>query len=109
MSDSTSRPTTQQLAMLGLRAQATAAGLVQLCIELQAKGVLDQAAVENIKEAIAEELTEHAPRSTTKQLFLSNVRTRLDKIFSGAQPVGPLPFEAARDATTSNGSEIGQI
>src|SRR3546814_17641510 len=47
---------------VGLRAQATAAGLVRLCIELRDTGVLSQDALERIKGAIADDVSLTAPR-----------------------------------------------
>ena len=41
---------------VGLRAQATSVGFIQLCSELCRAGVLDEAALDRIKEAIAREL-----------------------------------------------------
>lgn len=77
-----------ELRNVGLRAQATAAGLVQLCKELHASGLLDDAAVERIKEAIADELEIDAPRSMTIPQYRRDVRERLTRIFSGEEKVG---------------------
>lgn len=79
------------LEFLGIRAQATAMGLVQLCAELRRAGVIDQDAVDRVKDSIAEEIAAHAPRTVTKQQYLSDIRGRLDRIFSGDEPVGPGP------------------
>lgn len=78
------------IGMLGMRAQATAVGLVQLCLELQAAKVLDEAALGRIKEVIVDELAEHSPRSMTKQAFRSNLHERLDKVFAGHERVGQI-------------------
>jgi hypothetical protein len=76
------------LEFLGMRAQATAMGLVQLCTELRRAGVIDQAAVDRVKESIAEEIAEHAPRTVAKQQYLRDIRGRLDRIFAGDEPIG---------------------
>lgn len=77
-----------ELRNVGLRAQATAAGLVQLCKELQSKGLLEEAALFRIKEAIADELEVDAPRSITIPQYRRDVRERLDRIFAGEEKVG---------------------
>jgi hypothetical protein len=80
---------------VGLRAQATAAGLVQLCKELQAAGVLSDAAVGRVKESIADEIALTAPRPMLRADFRKEVCERLNAIFSGAEKLGPaedIPF-----------------
>ena len=82
---------------VGLRAQATAAGLVQLCRELQAAGVIDDQALARIKRAISDDIVITAPRSVKKEQFREEICTRLDSIFSGESRVGSandLPFAA---------------
>lgn len=74
---------------VGLRAQATAAGLVQLCKELEAVGVLSGEAVWRVKEAIADEIALTAPRPMVRADFRKDVCERLDRIFSGAEKLGP--------------------
>jgi len=83
------------LEFLGIRAQATAMGLVQLCLELRRANVIDQAAVDRVKDAIAEEIAAHAPRTAVKQQYLADIRGRLDRIFAGDEPVGPGPVAHA--------------
>lgn len=85
------------LQFLGMRAQATAMGLVQLCQELRRAGVLDQAAVDRVKDSIAEELAENAPRTAIKQQYLKDIRERLDRIFAGEEPIGAGPVGAAKE------------
>lgn len=83
---------------VGLRAQATAAGLVQLCKELQAAGVLSDDAVGRIKESIADEIALTAPRPMLRADFRKEVCERLNAIFSGAEKLGPaeaIPFAQA--------------
>lgn len=77
------------LTNVGLRAQATAVGLVHLCQELQRANVLDDPAMARIKDAIADELSVSAPRSLSAKGYRNEVRARLDRIFEGEQEVGP--------------------
>lgn len=84
---------------VGLRAQATAAGLVQLCKELQAAGVINEDAVGRVKNAIADEIALTAPRPMLRADFRREVCERLNGIFSGAEKLGPadeIPFAQAR-------------
>lgn len=84
------------LTYVGLRAQATAAGLVQLCIELRRANALDDAALDRIKLAVADEICVGAPRSVAPHDYRRDVRSRLDRLFAGEEavgPAGPLPFE----------------
>ena len=78
----------QDLRNVGLRAQATAVGLVHLCRELQSSGVLDEAAVNRIKAAIADEITLSGPRTSLRPEFQQGLRHRLDSIFSGERGLG---------------------
>jgi len=77
-----------ELSNVGLRAQATAVGLVQLCQELRRAGVIDAAAVDRIKSAITEEITMTAPRAIASADYRRDVRHRLDRLFAGEQEVG---------------------
>jgi hypothetical protein len=71
-----------QVGFVGLRAQATAVGFIQLCTELCGAGVLDAAAMDRIKEAIAKELALSRPRSSYQAEFEGSLR-RLDDLFAG--------------------------
>jgi hypothetical protein len=71
----------QDLGFLGLRAPATAAGLLQLTAELVRSGVLDQEAVSRIKDAIAQDLVLSRPRNAWRSDFESSIRHRLDQLF----------------------------
>lgn len=73
---------------VGLRAQATAVGLVQLCIELRRANVLDEAATERIKDAIADQVSVAAPRGAAGRGYREDIRARLDRLFAGEQEVG---------------------
>ncbi|MEC3909869.1 hypothetical protein U5A82_05110 [Sphingobium sp. CR2-8] len=76
------------LTNVGLRAHATATGLLQLCIELRRAGVLDDSAVERIKGAIACDIEVSAPRSVATAEYRRDIKTRLDKLFAGEERVG---------------------
>ncbi|WP_277969187.1 hypothetical protein [Sphingomonas echinoides] len=77
------------LTNVGLRAQATAVGLVQLCHELKRANVLDDTALDRIKDAIADEVSVTAPRSLAAKGYRGEIRGRLDRLFDGEQHVGP--------------------
>jgi hypothetical protein len=87
MRDTEERRLHQSVSMLGLRAQATAIGLVQLTAELVRAGVLDPEAVGRIKEAIAKELMLSPPASVPRAEFESWVRGRLDTLFACEGPI----------------------
>jgi hypothetical protein len=76
------------LGNIGLRAQATAAGLVQLCRELHQAGLLQEDALARIKSAIADEIILAAPRSAVTEGYRRYVCGRLDSIFAGNVKVG---------------------
>jgi hypothetical protein len=75
------------LEFIGLRAQATTVGLIQLCSELVAAGVLENAAIERIKDAIFREIAVMNPRGYNRAEFERTLRKRLDSIFPH-EPVG---------------------
>lgn len=77
-----------ELVNVGLRAQATAAGFVQLCKELRQNGALDDAGVDRIKNAVADEVTLTCPRSINRSQFRNDVCRRLDALFAGKETVG---------------------
>jgi hypothetical protein len=84
------------LEFIGLRAQATTVGLLQLCTELVRAGVLDGAAIQRIKDAIRMELTLTHSRGHYRGEFEETLRQRLDAIFPSGEdarrqaPVGDL-------------------
>jgi hypothetical protein len=78
----------QCVSSIGLRAQATAVGLIQLTAELGRAGVLDPAAVGRVKEAIARDLMLSPPASVPKAEFETWLRRRLDALFACDEPVG---------------------
>jgi hypothetical protein len=78
---------------VGLRAQATAVGLIQLTAELVKAGVLQDDAVTRIKAAIANELELSRPSTVSKAEFDRTTRRRLDRLFAGDEKLasGPGP------------------
>jgi hypothetical protein len=74
--------------LVGMRAQGTTVGLIQLSIELKRAGVLDQAAVDRIKDAIAREICLTRPKSMPQEQFRANLQCRLDRLFAGEESVG---------------------
>ncbi|SCW91231.1 hypothetical protein SAMN02927924_03977 [Sphingobium faniae] len=92
------------LTNVGLRAQATATGLLQLCRELQRANILDEEAVERIKVAIAHEIEISAPRAIISQNYRQDIRNRLDQLFAGEGNIGSadaLNFETADEQASS--------
>ena len=85
----------EEIAFLGLRAQATAVGLIQLSIELQRAGVLDQDAVCRVKGAIADNLTLKTPSYLSAKEHRCEVEQRLDKLFTGQATLPELDSAAA--------------
>lgn len=76
------------LTNVGMRAQATAVGLLQLCLELRRAGVLDDGAIDRIKGAIACDIEVSAPRSVATAEYRRDIKTRLDKLFTGEEKIG---------------------
>ena len=87
------------LDFIGLRAQATSVGLLQLCAELVRVGVLDDEAVDRIKGAIQKDIT--VSRRGGKQghdQFEATQRKRLDSVFPSCDKAGAVgPVGTARD------------
>ncbi len=83
----------ETVSFLGLRAQATAIGLLQLSAELVRAGVLDKAAVDRIKDAIAKDISLQRPRSSSRDEYMAQVRQRLDNLFDGKEKAGAEPSE----------------
>ena len=68
---------------IGLRALATAAGLIQICEELRRAGVFDDGAISRIKEAMAREIA-LSRRGNFETEFQTAVQ-RLDALFAGRE------------------------
>jgi hypothetical protein len=77
----------ETVSFVGLRAQATAVGLLQLSAELVRAGVLDKAAVDRIKDAIAKDISLSRPRSVSRDEYMGMVRERLDGLFDARDSV----------------------
>ena len=77
--------------LLGLRAQATAVGMVQLSIELVRAGVLDEAALGRIKDAIRGDIMLSRPTAVERDEYDQSIRRRLDALFAGKEPIGKQP------------------
>jgi len=78
------------LTNVGLRAQATAAGFVQLCKELHKIGVIDDASIARIKDAVADNITLNCPRKANRAQYRADVDQRLQAIFQGTEKVGDM-------------------
>ncbi len=94
MNHSIERQLHQSIDFVGLRAHATAVGLLQLTSELVRAGVLGNDAVGRIKDAIARDLMLSRPRTVPAAEFERSTRARLDRIFSGEQPLERDPADA---------------
>ena len=81
----------ETLDLLGLRAQATAAGMIQLSVELVRAGVLDEAALGRVKDSIFGEISLRRPISVPKDEYDRSMRRRLDALFAGTEPLGETP------------------
>lgn len=91
MADMDERRLHQTVSLVGLRAHATAIGLIQLTHELVRAGVLDEAAVGRIKQAIANDLMLSPPASVKKAEFEEWVHCRLDALFAFKEQLGKAP------------------
>lgn len=78
------------LEFIGLRAQATTVGLIQLCAELVTAGVLKDEAIARIKDAIFREIAVTHPRGYNRAEFERTLRARLDAIFPRSTDPEPL-------------------
>jgi hypothetical protein len=87
------------LEFIGLRAQATTVGLIQLCAELVAAGALADEAIERIKEAIFREIAVTHPRGYNRAEFEQTLKQRLDAIF-------PHPADAEARATVGTVADM---
>lgn len=68
----------QMLALLGVRDTGTTAGLLQLCSELAHAKLLDDDAVERIKDAIVSDISLSCPRSMARNQYEVAIRQRMD-------------------------------
>lgn len=102
MSERDERKIHDDISLVGLRAHATAVGFVTLARELVKAGVLDEAAVERIKDAIVKELSLGRSRSAPAAEFERTTRNRLDGLFSGHERVGETPPPEMADGAASH-------
>jgi len=80
------------LNLAGFRALATAAGLLQLCRELRAAGILHVEAIDRIRDAMFKELIESAaPSRRHDPAFRDHLRRRIESLFSGAESLNDTP------------------
>lgn len=84
------------LDFVGLRAHATAVGLLQLTMELTKAGVLCEGAVGRIKDAIARDIVLTRPRSAARSDYEDSIRQRLDALFAGHEKLEPEPSSVDR-------------
>ena len=77
------------LEFIGLRAQATTVGMLQLCAELVRAGTLQQDAVERIKHSIFREIAVNQPSGYNRAEFERTLKHRLDSIFPSANECRP--------------------
>ena len=71
--------------LVGLRAQATTVGFLQLCAELTTAGCLPEGAIARIKDVVARDLALSRPNSMPMEEFDGWVRRRLDELFSARE------------------------
>jgi hypothetical protein len=82
MSERDDRRFHDQLDFIGVRAHVTATALLQVCSELARAGVLDAAAMDRIKDAMAKEIALSRPRAVYAEEY-AHARARLDELFAG--------------------------
>jgi hypothetical protein len=90
-----SRQLHDTLDFIGLRAQATTVGLLQLCTELVQAEVIDLDAIDRIKAAVHRELLVSHPRGHDREEFARTLQERLDAVF---------PHDEAEHRATSVGA-----
>ena len=92
----------QTLEFIGLRAQATTVGLLQLCAELVHAEVLGDEAIGRIKDAIFQEIAVTHPRGYNRAEFERTLRQRLDSIFPQVADAHPrTPVGTAAELASS--------
>ena len=91
MDNTENRKLRESVDLLGLRAQVTAVGFVQLAVELKRAGVLDDDAIGRIKDAICGDIMLSKPTAVEREEYERSIRRRLDALFQGREPVGSTP------------------
>ena len=88
MDNSDEKKLHETLGFIGVRAHATAVGLLQLSMELRRACVIDDDAVARIKDAMAKDLLLSRPRHADQNAYEETLRARLDRLFAGEEQVG---------------------
>lgn len=91
MDASETRKLRESIDLLGVRAQATAVGMFQTAIELRRAGVLNEAAIGRIKDAILGDIMLAKPPSADPADYERSLRKRLDALFAGDERFGSEP------------------
>lgn len=73
---------------VGMRAQATAVGLIQLCIELRKADAITEDALSRIKQAIGDELAIGPYRRMASRDHRTEINARLNRLFAGEEKLG---------------------
>lgn len=81
----------ESIDLLGIRAQATAVGMIQIAIELRRGGILDAEAIGRVKDAILGDLMLSRPPSSDHADYERSLRKRLDALLSGQESLGQKP------------------
>ena len=66
--------------LAGFRAHAAAVGFLQLIRELRRSGILDDAAVARVRDAVIDELALSRPMRSAENEFRQRLKARLDKL-----------------------------
>jgi hypothetical protein len=82
----------ENVKMVGLRATVTAVGFLKLVGELKDAGVLDEAAVGRIKQAIFKEITLGGPVGGRAE-YERTTQQRIDRLFSGEAQLERVPAD----------------
>jgi hypothetical protein len=91
MEPTETRKLRESIDLLGIRAQATAVGMIQIAIELRRAKLLDEAAMERIKGAILGDIMLARPPSVDPADYERSLRRRLDALFAGDESFGRKP------------------
>ncbi|ATE63245.1 hypothetical protein [Rhizorhabdus dicambivorans] len=91
MEPTETRKLRESIDLLGIRAHATAVGMIQIAIELRRAGVLDEAAMERIKDAMLGDIMLSKPPSADAVEYEASLRRRLDALFAGRESFGSKP------------------
>lgn len=98
MEASDTRKLRESIDIVGIRMQATAVGMIQTAIELRRAGVLDEAAIDRIKDAMLGDIMLSKPPSADPVEYRCSLRKRLDALFAGRESFGAEPPKFLRPA-----------